>query len=172
MKHLNLGREVLNPLSEIDPKDIKINILPDDFESISLVDNTKPGADTILSLIEEDLGNRNFHYIKKPAGAPATPGQIAKAASAELVIMALGDCGSCTSWVVFDALKIEKKGIPTIIICSDHFSNFARELALTHGASDLRIIEIQHPIAGLSREEIEIKAQKTLKNLRYLLQIP
>jgi hypothetical protein len=165
-------KEVLNPLAEMDSDQIILNSLPDDFETVALVDNTKPGADTILATIEKELGNRDFLLIKKPAGAPANDYQIKKAIKSDIVIIALGDCGSCTSWVVLDALRIEKLGTPTITICSDHFSNFAREISRSHGAQDLRILEIEHPIAGLSGEKIENKTVKMMRTLQYLLQIP
>ncbi len=61
-------------------------------------------------------------WVKKPAGAPATIKQLEIAANAEIVILALGDCGSCSSWVILDAIRLEKMGTPTISICSDRFS--------------------------------------------------
>ena len=80
------------------------------------------------------------------------------AANAEIVILALGDCGSCCSWVILDAIRLEKMGTPTISICSDRFLNFALELAKSHGAEDLNILRIKHPVAGLSKQEIEEKS--------------
>ena len=62
-------------------------------------------------------------------------------------------------------------GIPTISVCSDRFSPFAHELAKSHGAEALNILSVEHPIAGLSREEIVKKTLKILPSLRYILQI-
>jgi hypothetical protein len=165
-------REVLNPLGEVQDKKLDLNPLPYDFDKVSLVDNTKPGAEIILNTLEKELGNREFIRVKKPAGAPATPKQLEKAAYSELAILALGDCGSCTSWVIMDAIRLEKMGTPTISICSDHFAPFARELAESHGMGDLSILELKHPIAGLSHDEVEEKARIIIPNLLYLLQIP
>jgi hypothetical protein len=109
---------------------------------------------------------------KKPAGSPATIKQLEKAANSEIVILALGDCGSCFSWIILDAIRLEKMGRSTISICSDRFLNFAHELAKSHGAEDLNILSIKHPVAGHSKEEIEEKTLQILPSLRYLLQIP
>jgi len=84
----------------------------------------------------------------------------------------LADCGSCTSWVVLDAIRLEEMGVPTISICSDQFTPFARELASAHGMDDLRLLEVEHPIAGSSPDEVEEKAFKIIPALKYLLQIP
>ncbi len=165
-------KDVLNPLGKVEGKNLTLNPLPYDFDNVSLVDNTKPGAHTILKVLSESLGNRELMWVNKPAGAPATDQQIKKAASTDLAILALGDCGSCTSWVVLDAILLEERGIPTISLCSDHFAPFARELAQSHGLADLRILEVEHPIAGLSRDEVEEKAREIVPSFLYLLQIP
>ncbi|MEN6328800.1 MAG: UGSC family (seleno)protein [Methanobacteriaceae archaeon] len=165
-------KEVLNPLADVEAGRIHLHPFPDDFEKVSLVNNTKPGADIILATIKGALGNRDFIEVEKPAGAPATQKQLEEAASAELAILALADCGSCTSWVVLDAIRLEEMGVPTISLCSDHFTLFARELASAHGADDLRLLEVEHPIAGLSDDEMEEKVLKIIPALKYLLQIP
>lgn len=71
-------REVLNPLGEVQDNKLDLNPLPYDFDKVSLVDNTKPGANIILKVLSKSLGNREFLCVKKPAGAPATEEQIKK----------------------------------------------------------------------------------------------
>lgn len=172
MKVRLVEREVLDPLGEVQADKLKVNPLPGDFETFTLIDNTKPGAGKILGILAESLGNREFLKVKKPAGAPATQEQIKKASSGEIAILALGDCGSCTSWVILDAIRLEKMGVPTISICSDYFAPFAHELATSHGMEELRILEVKHPIAGLSIAEVDEKARAIIPSFLYLLQIP
>ncbi|MFA0833900.1 MAG: UGSC family (seleno)protein [Methanobacterium formicicum] len=172
MKVQLVEREVLDPVGVVQADKLKVNPLPEDFEKVSIINNTKPGAEIILDILRKSMGNRELIKVKKPAGAPATQKQIDKASSGELAILALGDCGSCTSWVILDAIRLEKMGIPTISICSTHFAPFAHELAKSHGMDELRILEIEHPIAGLSKEEVEEKTRKLIPSFLYLLQIP
>jgi hypothetical protein len=167
-----IEKDLMDPLAEINKVNIDLNHIPHDFDYVTLLDNTKPGADVVLKFVEENLGKRKFNWVKKPAGAPATIKQLKKAAESEIVFLALGDCGSCSSWVILDAIRLEKMGIPTISICSDRFSSFAHELAKSHGAEALNILSVEHPIAGLSREEIVKKTLEILPSLRYILQIP
>ena len=166
-----IEKDLLNPLAEIDKIEVELNHIPKDFEFVTLLDNTKPGADVILGYVEENLGNRKFRWVEKPAGAPATKEQIEIASKSEIVILALGDCGSCSSWVILDAIRLEKMGLPTISICSKKFSPFAHELAKSHGAKDLNILSLDHPIAGLPKKEIIKKTIEILPSLRYILQI-
>ncbi len=166
-----IEKDLLNPLAEIDKIELELNQIPKDFEYVTLFDNTKPGADVILGYVKENLGNRKFTWVEKPAGAPATEEQLKIASKSEIVILALGDCGSCSSWVILDAIRLEKMGVPTISICSKKFSPFAHELAKSHGAKDLNILSLDHPIAGLPKEEIIEKTFEILPSLRYILQI-
>ncbi len=171
MKVKIIERNVLNPSAEIEALKMELNPIPDIISKISLFNNTKPNADVILNTIEENSDEINCVRVKKPAGAPATVEHIKKASEADISILALGDCGSCTTWVILDAIRLENKGIPTISICSHKFTTFAYELAKSHGIENLRIVEIEHPIAGQSPEQVEIKVKKILPKIKALLKI-
>jgi len=172
MKLKIIEKELMDPLAEANYSKQIINPIPNNIGVITLLDNTKPGADIVLRSIQEHLRGKEFINIKKPAGAPATIQQLEKAVQADLTIIALGDCGSCSSWVILDAIRLENMGIPTISICSHVFSDFAHRLASSHGAADLRLITVEHPIAGLSEEEINTKIKPILPMIRFTLHIP
>lgn len=169
MKIKVMEREVLNPLADTDALEIEVNPFPEKIDSISLVDNTKPNADLLLDIIRVNLNFNNSIKIRKPAGAPGTDEQIEQA-QADLSILALGDCGSCTTWLILDAIKLEKQGTPTISICSDIFAPFARELAESYGACGLRIVEVEHPLAGQPRESVEKKGQNLIDQIKNIIE--
>ena len=171
MKVKIVEKDILNPLAENEAIKLEINPIPENINKISLFDNTKPNANLILKIIAESLDNINFHRVIKPAGAPATPQQLENAVQADLSILALGDCGSCTSWVILDAIRLEKDEIPTISICSHKFITYAKELARSHGMENLRIVEIEHPIAGQSQDRVERKVKKILPEIEALLKL-
>ncbi|HHW04975.1 MAG TPA: UGSC family (seleno)protein [Methanothermobacter sp.] len=157
---------ILSPLAETEKKETSINKIGK-IEKITLFNNTKPNADIILEEIPKNLkGNIKILRSTKPAGAPATDKKIQEAAQSDLCILALGDCGSCTTWLILDALRLEKTETPTITICSDKFSKFAKELATAHGAPKLRIVEIKHPIAGLEKQKVIKKTKQTIKDIK------
>jgi hypothetical protein len=164
-----MEREILNPLADTQIDDVKLNPIPRSLSRISLFNNTKPGAETVLATIKDNLGDYDFHDARKPAGAGASPKQIENAADSELSILALGDCGSCTTWIVLDAIKLEKKGVSTISVCSDKFAPFARELARSYGAENLKIVEIKHPIAGQAPEMVKSRVLNIIPQIKELL---
>lgn len=162
-------REVMNPLADFGGEKIELNEIPSKISKISLFDNTKPNADVILETIGHHLPDVEIIHSQKPAGAGASAQQLHKAAEGDVSILALGDCGSCTTWVILDAIRLEKKGVATISICSHKFSSFARNLAQAHGADDLRILEVEHPIAGRNKEEVMKKTLKIVPEITKIL---
>lgn len=170
MKVKVVEKDVMDPVAETGECKIDLNRVAPDFTKLTLFDNTKPGADVILDYLGDNLGKPEVIRVKKPAGAPATQNQLAKAALGEVVILGLGDCGSCSSWVILDAIRLEKLGVPTISICSTSFSDFSHELAKAHGAENLSIIKVQHPIAGTSVSEIQEKTRQILPLIKELLE--
>jgi len=165
-----IEKEVMDPLGETAADKIEVMPVPSKINKISHLDNTKPNADVILAAINESL-DINGKKVEKPAGAGATEEQLKDAADADLSIIAVGDCGSCSTWVILDAIRLEKEGTPTISICSDNFMDYARSLAKSHGADDLRIVEIKHPISGQEEENVREKAAETIKEIKKLLNI-
>ncbi|MDI6818097.1 MAG: UGSC family (seleno)protein [Methanothermobacter thermautotrophicus] len=161
MKVRIVERDVMDPLADTCMDEMPVNRVGD-VKTISLLDNTKPGARTILEAVESSLEGLRFLWSEKPAGAPASEDQINRAGEGDLCILALGDCGSCTTWVILDAIRLEGMGVPTISICSDTFREYAEKLAAAHGMPGLRIVEIEHPVAGLETEEILRKARKIM----------
>ncbi|MDO9043703.1 MAG: UGSC family (seleno)protein [Methanobacteriaceae archaeon] len=168
-------REVMDPLADFGGEKIDLNEIPSEISKISLFNNTKPNADVILETIESQLVGMHqgleIIHSQKPAGAGATPQELQKAAQGDVSILALGDCGSCTTWVILDAIRLEKEGVPTISICSHKFAPFARTLAQSHGAESLRILEVEHPIAGRKRDEVVEKTLKIFPNIKEILNI-
>lgn len=162
-------RDVMDPLAESEGEKVALNAIPERINSISLFDNTKPHADTILNMVGSQLNEFKIINAQKPAGAAASPQQLEKAAQGDVCILALGDCGSCTTWVILDAIRLEKEGVPTLCICSHKFSPFAQKLARAHGAEGLRIIEVPHPIAGRSQKEVEAKTNAIIPEIKKIL---
>jgi hypothetical protein len=163
--------EVMDPLADFGGEKIDLNEIPSKISKISLFDNTKPHADVILETIGSHLLDVEIIHSEKPAGAGASDVQLKKAAQGDVSILALGDCGSCTTWVILDAIRLEKEGVATISICSHKFAPFARNLAQAHGADGLMILEVDHPIAGRKKGEVVEKTLKIVPEIKNILGI-
>jgi hypothetical protein len=60
---------------------------------------------------------------------------------------------------------LEKKGIPTAVVCSDAFFSLAKSISLAKGISAPRLVAIPHPLAGIAPEEVRKKAENAVDTI-------
>ena len=127
---------------------------------LGILDNSKWNATKILrgavkALSEEvDFSEINY-YVKHSFSKDASPELIAKiAAECDIVLTAIGDCGSCCSACIRDSITLEKLGIPSAAIIT---TEFVRETELTRQAVGMKALEpvvIAHPVSSITDEEV------------------
>jgi len=71
---------------------------------------------------------------------------------------------------LLDAIILEKAGIPAIPIITDAFESTAREMAELWGVPGFRHVAMPHPLASLTPEEIDQRADALLGKVLELLQ--
>jgi len=60
---------------------------------------------------------------------------------------------------------LEKRGIPTAIICSDAFLSLAKSVSLARGIPAPRLVTIPHPLAGITTDEVRKKAENAVDTI-------
>ena len=126
-----------------------------------ILDNSKWNANKVLrtstAALEKAIkfGKVNY-YVKHSFSKDAAPELIEEiAANNDLVLTAIGDCGSCCSCCIRDAVALERLGIPSAAIIT---TEFERETELTRraiGMEGLIPIVIDHPVSSITQAEIE-----------------
>jgi hypothetical protein len=58
-----------------------------------------------------------------------------------------------------DAVTLESRGVPVVVLCTTPFMNAAAAHARLLGRPDLKAVEVQHPVVSLSRTEIRGRAE-------------
>jgi len=87
-------------------------------------------------------------------GVAADRDYAALLANSDMAIVGLGNCGSCTSWTIADALRAAATGIPTIAVATAHFEGLANNLAKRGGRSGLRLHILPYPLDILPKEQV------------------
>jgi hypothetical protein len=75
-------------------------------------------------------------------------------ASIDVAVVGLANCGSCTGWTIRDAVTAANAGLPTTVIATANFEDFAHELAARGGRSGLRIHVLPYPLNEQARDEV------------------
>jgi hypothetical protein len=127
---------------------------------LGILDNSKWNANKLLrgSLERLQAGHRLAaanYYVKHSFSKDAAPELIAQiAAECDIVLTAIGDCGSCCSCCLRDGIALEKLGIPSAVIIT---TEFLRETELTRaalGMPGLTPVVVDHPISSITAEEM------------------
>lgn len=127
---------------------------------LGILDNSKWNANKLLrgaaAALGEDIDFAAVnYYVKHSFSKDATPELIAKiAAENDVVLTAIGDCGSCCSACIRDSIALERLGVPSAAIIT---TEFVRETELTRQAVGMKALEpvvITHPVSSITQEEV------------------
>ena len=139
--------------------------------TVGLLGNTKPNAEVLLGEVAAELKNRyevgEFRtYTKDYFGTPVKPDLFQQiAADCDLVITAVGDCGSCSAATVADGIMFELAGVPAVSVVSDSFLLSARAMARVQGFPGFEFIAVHHPVASLGVDELRGRVQDVLSDV-------
>lgn len=131
---------------------------------VALLGNTKRNADVILDAVGEALAERfalaDTVRLTKTQFAMPLPDELIEelVRECDVVVIGVGDCGSCSASAVADGITMEIAGVPAAVICTEAFETTSRAMAGLKNAPDYPFILTEHPIANLSREQIAERA--------------
>lgn len=164
--------EILDPRGEVEHQSLPIAERLDSLEvaTVGLLDNSKSNADIFLKAIGEHLqseyGVEEIVYRRKdksPIPADSIADQLHSQCDA--VVNAYGDCGSCTSWCVYDSIDLEKKGTPVATINSDEFVKLGQSEAQSLGMPGLPLVTVTHPMGDLEEPEVLARAESAIEEI-------
>lgn len=121
---------------------------------ITLIDNGKPKAKELMSMIADALRERLpigrvEIFSKGSASRVIDEDEVASiAASSDAVIAGLGDCGACSACSLGDAIKMEIAGVPSTVLISDVFIGNIASFAVTMGMPDYHCAVVPHPVSS------------------------
>lgn len=126
---------------------------------IGLLGNTKRNADLILDAVGAQLAEQNDVTLiarTKTQFAMPLPAELIEdlVRDCDVVVIGVGDCGSCSASAVADGITLESVGIPTAVICTDAFVQPSSAMAGLKGAPDFPYLITAHPIANLTSDGI------------------
>lgn len=143
--------------------------------TIGLLDNTKPNATMLLEEIAKELQNHHGAgearlYTKDYFGTPlAQPLLDQIVDECDVVITAVGDCGSCSAATVADGILFERAGVPVVSIISDSFMMSGQAMAAVQGFPGFDFYAVQHPMSSLSADEVRERSLTALPEVLRIL---
>ena len=157
------GVEIFDPRGVVDMESRPISARKTGLSGLRLgvLDNSKWNANKLLrgaaaALSEQiSLGAVNYYVKTHGFSTDASPELIQRIAREnDVVLTAIGDCGSCCSCCIRDAIALEELGVPTAPIITTEFVNETRLTRVAVGMPALRPVVIDHPVSSITTEEV------------------
>lgn len=137
---------------------------------VAFLDNGKSNSDEFLRRLAtrlEALGAVPVRTLRKPGvGSLASGDQLDELlADVDVVVTGVGDCAGCCSCSVQDAVRVERRGTPAVLVCTHELVTTGRISARAAGAPDFPFAVVQHPVASCTSEELDGRVEVALEQL-------
>lgn len=76
----------------------------------------------------------------------------------DAVILANGDCGACSTSGIVNAIELEKRGIPALLVSTPPFADAVKATAALRNMPDIRWAVVEHPIGSSTDIELRKRA--------------
>jgi hypothetical protein len=146
--------------------------------TVGLLANTKKNAEPFLDAVGELLagGHATAGVVRRKKLSITDPVPAEMLAElvegCDVVVIGVGDCGSCSASAVADGIAFEAAGVPAAVICSDAFRVSADAMARVAGNAGYRYACTPHPVAPLDADGVRERAGQVLPELVALLTAP
>ncbi|WMY79666.1 UGSC family (seleno)protein [Citricoccus sp. I39-566] len=134
---------------------------------VGLLENTKRHAAEVLDAVgaalveqhaEQPAGRRPIELVRLTKQNFAMPleGELEErlVRDCDVVVIGVGDCGSCSAAAVADGIALEARGLPVAVVCTEAFDVTSRAMARLKGQSGFPYLLMPHPIANLTPDGI------------------
>jgi hypothetical protein len=132
-------------------------------KTVALLDIGKMRGEDFIDRLEVLFNARGVktRRYKKPTNTRTAPVEILQdiALTADAVVIALSDCGSCTSCSTHDLFNLDGRGIPGVNVITEEFAAAFSGQCRAIGFAGAAVI-VPHPIQNRTRAELEGFAEK------------
>jgi hypothetical protein len=138
---------------------------------VGLLNNTKQNAAPLLAELGRLLAREHGAVVsiqrtKQTIAHPVDETLLKEiAAVSDVVIVGVGDCGSCSASAVADGIAFERVGIPAAVICSDAFEVTGRAMAEVYGDAGFEFLMTPHPVAVLNTAQVDARAAELVPDV-------
>jgi hypothetical protein len=133
--------------------------------TIALMDIGKMRGDEFIDRLEQLCHARGVatRRYKKPTNTRVAPREMITdiVENCQAVIIALSDCGSCTSCSTHDLNDLDKKGLPGVSVLTEEFRQ-AFELQKSAIGLDAASIYVPHPMQNRTSAELHAFAERSV----------
>ncbi|WP_313821166.1 UGSC family (seleno)protein [Citricoccus sp.] len=138
---------------------------------VGLLENTKRNAAALLDALGTGLAETDHvdlvRMTKQDFAMPLAPDVVEGIIhDCDVVVIGIGDCGSCSAAAVADGIALEERGVPVAVLCTEAFEVTSRAMAGLKGRPDFPVLLMPHPIANLTNGDLTERGQTLASRVR------
>jgi hypothetical protein len=168
--------QMLDPVQE--PVDTRHGLAPRlatlNGKVLGLYNNNKLNSVRLLEMIAEELARDfafsvrvgRYHSFKLMEGDEWSAADVD---ACDAVILANGDCGACSSSGIANAVALEKRGVPALLISTPPFFDAVRTMAEVSGMAGIGWAVVDHPIGSLEEDELRERARVAARQFKEMI---
>jgi hypothetical protein len=132
---------------------------------VAVLDISKVRSDAFAEVVETALRNGGADTergIAPPSQRLSDDDLVAIGARCEAAVLALADCGTCTSWTMFDAIELHRHGCRAVLVTTSALRPIVDALAGRLGMAELPVVEVDQPNRDQTVDEIRVTASAAM----------
>ena len=138
--------------------------------SVGVLDNGKSNSDQFLARLAGRLAERGATVtvqLRKPGVGSLAPGEQVDALvdGCDLVVTGVGDCAGCCSCSVQDAIAVERRGVPAVLVCTSEMVTTGRIAATAAGVPEYPFVVVEHPVASCTDEQLDERVDRAMAQI-------
>ena len=137
-------------------------------KTLALMDIGKMRGDEFLDRLEQQCNARGIatRRYKKPTNTRVAPHDLLVdiAENCHALVIALSDCGSCTSCSTHDLNELDKKGLPGVSVLTTEFQH-AFEQQISAIGFDAASVFVPHPMQNRTTAELHAFADQSVDRI-------
>lgn len=144
-------------------------------KTLGLWSNQKLNATKLLEMMRIELAKQFAFEVRSGIYDPGNLMQVdgwGAVDECDAVILANGDCGACSTSGIVNAIELEKRGIPTLLVSTPPFLEAVKMSAKLRGMPDIRWAVVDHPVAMLDATALQARALDATKQFFELMLQP
>ncbi len=128
---------------------------------VAVLDISKVRSDAFADTVEQvlrDQGATTERGIAPPSQRLSDAELSDIGSRCDAAVLALADCGTCTSWTMFDAIELHRNGCRAVLVTTSALRPTVEAMAGRLGMADLPVVEVAQPNRDQTLEEINATA--------------
>ncbi len=125
---------------------------------LAVLDISKVRSDAFADALENALRAEEPSTVERDTAPPSQrisdDELVSLAERTDGAVLALADCGTCTSWTLFDAIELHRRGCRAVLVTTEALRPTVDALAPRLGLADLPVVEVPLPNREQTSEEI------------------